>query len=401
MRANPGGEIDPQDVVGRDPFIKGLWGTLERQSVVLVAERRMGKSCVIKKMRKEDSGKHLAFYADLEGLDTPIDFAEHVFRDVREHLSAWQWAASGTRVLLNRLAGVEIAKVGKFPPALKSHWRALLEAIVSDLVKHHDRPVIFFWDELPLMLQKIKVNSGEKAAMEVLDVLRFLRQTHSKLRMVYTGSIGLHHVLSELKEAGHTNDATNDMRTVELLPLSEEDAQLLACELIRGEQLACADERTTAESLAHETDCIPFYVHHVVAAMRDRGTSASADLARQVVNEFLVHAQDPWHLEHYRSRLEEYYGKERVPVVLYLLDELAVGETVSFDSLLGQLGAHFGREEGETARQILGGDREPLHRLLELLQKDHYLVQRGEDGTYRFRFPLIKRWWRLNRNLSC
>ena len=53
MRANPGGEIDPADVLGRGPLIQGIWRVLERQSLELTAERRIGKSSVIKKMTVE------------------------------------------------------------------------------------------------------------------------------------------------------------------------------------------------------------------------------------------------------------------------------------------------------------------------------------------------------------
>ena len=35
---------------------------------------------------------------------------------------------------------------------------------------------------------------------------------------------------------------------------------------------------------------------------------------------------------------------------------------------------------------------------LVLLQRDHYVIQQP-DGTYRFRFPLIQRSWRLQRGL--
>ena len=48
MRANPGGEISPDEVIGRDDFIDQLWGTLQQQSVLLVSERRFGKTTVIK-----------------------------------------------------------------------------------------------------------------------------------------------------------------------------------------------------------------------------------------------------------------------------------------------------------------------------------------------------------------
>jgi hypothetical protein len=33
--------------------------------------------------------------------------------------------------------------------------------------------------------------------------------------------------------------------------------------------------------------------------------------------------------------------------------------------------------------------------VLTLLQRDHYIIQHT-DGAYRFSFPLVKRWWRLD-----
>ena len=61
MRANPGGEIAPEEVVGRNRLIRQLWQTLDRQSVILTAERRMGKSCVAKKMVAENPFNQLLF----------------------------------------------------------------------------------------------------------------------------------------------------------------------------------------------------------------------------------------------------------------------------------------------------------------------------------------------------
>ena len=43
-------------------------------------------------------------------------------------------------------------------------------------------------------------------------------------------------------------------------------------------------------------------------------------------------------------------------------------------------------------------DRDDLLRLLRLMDADHYL-SRDTDGGYRFRFPLIGRWWKLDRGL--
>lgn len=44
MRPIIGGYVPPDRVVGRDHFIQKMWKTLEDQSIVLVAERRIGKT---------------------------------------------------------------------------------------------------------------------------------------------------------------------------------------------------------------------------------------------------------------------------------------------------------------------------------------------------------------------
>ncbi|WP_295393206.1 hypothetical protein [uncultured Thiodictyon sp.] len=43
-------------------------------------------------------------------------------------------------------------------------------------------------------------------------------------------------------------------------------------------------------------------------------------------------------------------------------------------------------------------DRDRLIELLRLMEQDHYLA-RDTVGNYRFRFPLLQRWWRLARGL--
>ena len=73
MKANPGGYIPPEDVIGRDELIQRLWRILERQSLVLCSERRMGKTSIIKKMIAEaPKDKFLPIYRDLEGVKTPL-----------------------------------------------------------------------------------------------------------------------------------------------------------------------------------------------------------------------------------------------------------------------------------------------------------------------------------------
>ena len=169
MKANPGGQLAPSEVVGRDQLIAQLWDILERQSVVLTSERRIGKTQMVKKMKAEASEDVLAIFRDLESVRTPLEFVELVFRDVEEFLSRKARTASRTRQLLQQLAETEVGGVVKFPKSVAPHWKTLLERTIEDLVEHQERPIVFFWDEVPYMLFNIKRgDGGEEAAMEVL-----------------------------------------------------------------------------------------------------------------------------------------------------------------------------------------------------------------------------------------
>lgn len=53
MKANPGGQIGLKEVVGRDEVIEQIWDTLEQQSIIMNAERLIGKTTIIKKLNQE------------------------------------------------------------------------------------------------------------------------------------------------------------------------------------------------------------------------------------------------------------------------------------------------------------------------------------------------------------
>jgi hypothetical protein len=386
MKANPGGQLAADDVIGRRKLIDRLWRALERQSVVLSAERRIGKTTIMLKMMGEAPKNKLVIYRDLEAIRTPQEFVETVLRDVEDHLSLKQKTAVGTRRLLSGLAGVEIASVVKLPPAAAQQWKTVLAKIVEDLVGQQEREVIFFWDEVPLMLHNVKRTSGEPAAMEVLDMLRSLRQTHPTLRMIFTGSIGLHNVLGSLRKAGYANDPTNDMLTEEVPPLSHADAVDLAGRILAGERIQAKDAPVVAEEIARATDGFPFFIHHVVDVMAGRGEEVTVKTVEEIIEASLTDPQDRWHLRYYRERLDIYYLPEERPLALGMLDVLAFADgPLSFDDLFNLLKAHVATEDQEGARDVL-----------TLLMRDHYVLQ-GADGAYRFRFSLIRRMWRLHR----
>ena len=358
--------------------------------MVITAERRIGKTTVIKKMSREPKAGWVPVYQDLERCHTAGEFAMTVYKEIHQFLSQKGKATRRVKELLGALGGVEIGGVVKLPEKAPLPWKDVLTQAVEDLIHENDATgtkLLFLWDEMPFMLANIRDREGEKTAMEVLDLLRALRQTHGTLRMVITGSIGLHHVLASLREKNYVNSPVNDMAPIDVPPLLEDDAILLARLLIKGEGLDSTDLEAAAATIASEADCFPFYIHHIVKALKIRERGATPENVKQVVTAQLVEANDPWELLHYRVRIPTYYPKDKATVML-VLDELAVRtEAASFSELLARL------KSGSTF-----DDRERLLHLLSLMERDHYL-KREDNGHYRFRFPLIRRWWVINRGL--
>ncbi|MDG4561144.1 MAG: ATP-binding protein [Candidatus Competibacter sp.] len=396
MKANPGGYVSPENVVGRDRFINDLWQILERQSLLLTAERRMGKTSIINKMKAQPSAGVVVRYRDVGAFSNPIEFVERVAEDVITHLTTLRRAAKRFEALLSSLGGTRIGGLIQLPKAVEHHWKVLLENALTDLAEHGNQRVILCWDELPWMLQKIARSQGQAVVVDLLDTLRGLRQTHANLRMVYTGSIGLRHVITALADDGYVNSPVNDMRVIEVPPLDLSDAEDLARALLQGEGLVGDPLDETAAVIVKLVDAIPFYIHHMVAALKVRGQTVTPTMAEEACAEAL--ANDPgWDLEHFRERLGEYYG-ERAVVVRAVLDQLADNEPLGLDQLHERQKTTLSPDNG-FARRIVEGDREALRTLLKLVQRDHYLRQQP-DGCYLYRFDLIRRWWRLDRGFA-
>ena len=394
MKANPGGIISPNEVLGRDRLIERLWKTLEQQSVILVAERRMGKTSVIKKMAAEHTKGNLVIFMDVEAVSRIDEFMELLVSAFSAQ-SNTQKATEWLKYARSTMSGFEVAGV-KIPGIKVPPWKTLLERLFKELIQTANCPVIFIWDEFPWMLQKITRNEGHSTVVDLLDLLRSMRQTHQQLRVIYTGSIGLHHVVTSLHDEGYIHAPTNDMRTIELPPLEPQDATTLASSLLKGERLSSEHDQDSAELITRLVEGVPYYIHHVVARLADANQPLTLVSIEEVVTQGLIDPNDPWNLEHYRLRLGEYYG-ERAGLARSILNILAENQPMDLDDLREHLKTDF-QPNNETSRRIVEGDREQLRRLIKLMQRDHYLAQ-DTKGCYGFRFNLIHRWWRLDLGL--
>lgn len=130
-------------------------------------------------------------------------------------------------------------------------------------------------------------------------------------------------------------------------------------------------------------------MQHVVDRLANWQGAIEAKTIKDIVSNYLCDAQDPLDMRYFQERIKTYYLREEVSLAYGLLDILST-ETVaiSFSNLANKL-----------ASRMAVHDLEAIRNMVELLQLDHY-IQQNPGGGYAFRFPLIQRYWKLNRGLG-
>lgn len=389
MKPNPGGQLAAENIIGRDELIADMWSILEGRSIYMNDLRRVGKTMILDKMKAKLPRGWLAIKRDLGGCHTAAEFATRAYRDSNEVLSGKQRALRRMEDLLGKLKGTEIAGVLKFPDGSPIPWKEILTRTFADLEEHlqqSDQHFVFLWDEVPFLLDNVSKREGPAVAMEILDTLRALSQDHSRVRLVLTGSVGLHHVLAALRAKGYVNSPLNQMERIAPGPLAPTDAAQLALELLRGANLLCPEPEGCAQPLAEAVGNVAFYIHKLVSRLPKR-MEINPALIDEVLQKEITHPDNDWDLLHYRTRVQLYYGKDE-SLVLHILDAVAGAEKpLSAEAIRKAVSA-----------SIPFDDMEHLRKLLRLLQQDHYL-DRDAKNHYAFRFALIRRWWRLDRDL--
>ena len=362
---NPGGIVDPMNIVGREAEIHCILGDLARGSGVhQPGERRHGKTSVSRavQVRARERGWTVV-QRSVEGMRTTDAVLEALTTGLTDQLPnmirARAWLKSRADV---KLGGVSV----RAEPTT-------LDDVVVEACEHAPR-VLLILDELPICARALE-QSEPGAGLAFLHSLRRMRQDNAKLTMLCLGSIGFHHVVPSLQ------GALNDLQTRALHPLAEAGARELATRLLKSTDIPLGIRRDLAEPMARLSEGVPFYLHHLADGCDRRACRSeplSGDDVTRMVDDAITDPDDPWDLKHYVTRLPDYYGAE-APAAAAILDHVA--QTPSDRHAI---------ETGLTAQsdEIAAADAIGL---LGRLEQDHYLV--NEAGRRRFRSELVRRAW--------
>jgi len=381
---NLGGPVDPASHVGHGVEYDEAQAALSGGGCVLTGDRRMGKTSLLAKLEADLSAVgHVVVRVSGERSD-PATFGDDLLHALQRHsvlrdeLTRWQVKVDvgygGIRFVRDPDRGPVRA-----PPDTDD----LLAWAAGRVGRAVGRRLVVMIDEVSVLVGTLEQQAQGRGA-GLLHDLRRARQEIPGLAIVLSGSIGLHHVVTDAT-------ALNDIPKVRVGPLARPDAEELAFRLLAGAELAATDPAAVAAAMAEATDGIAFYLHHLAHAARRLGRAVEPGDAERLVTGALLDVDDRWNLGHYLARIKPYYGPDE-PLALALLDLAADGDARTVDEL-ARLVAAVEVDPRPT--------RDDVARVTESLAADHYLtvVPAQLPPTYGFSSSLLLRAWRVRRHL--
>lgn len=327
-------------------------------------------------LREAPCEGYLFVYINTESVEDPEHFFVRVLKEIERsgvidsRLDRLTRAKTMLTDLLQR-----INKIG--PIALNSIEGQAPSALFSELLDKLDlesERLVLMIDEFPSTVANIVKKHGADAAVRFLQLNRTIRQAPgSKVQMIYTGSIGLPALVSNLEASA----AVNDLANFEVPPLTREEATNLCAQLFEREKIAISPPL-----IQHLLDQVgwlmPFFVQLAVGETIEGyyGQGGTA-LTKADINEAIERSaslRSNTHFESYYQRITTAFSQEESSFAHQILRQIAHEASVAVSEALG------GGEEAGRRRFVLNS-----------LVLDGYLYQ--GDGQLRFQSPILRKWW--------
>ena len=396
-----GAPVDPVDLKFRGAFLEELWQTLCTQHVVLTAPRRTGKTSVMDHLRDQSEHGFSVISINVQDLTHPADFFQALldaFHDAHPDFLRDQ-VAKGWGLVSDILRKVDEIDVGGFKLALRrsdpewnKNWRQHGDRLLAQ-ARGTGRPILFIVDEFPDMLLNL-ARENEPLLRMFLAWFRTQRlrpaPARDPIRWLVGGSVNLGGTLDSLGLV----DLINDLEDIPLPPLTDEDVEAFLNDMLGGRGVPF-DEGVAPRLVARLGRPIPLFMQMATQDLyrlwkRERRKIVASDVDA-VFEAMIVSSGARTRLQHFHSRIRQYYGNTYGSIAHSLLGQISVSEK--------GLGRKILLQETERLLADLGLElptherRQLFNRIMLDLENDFY-VEEVEPGVYDFAGGVLKLWWR-------
>jgi hypothetical protein len=368
---------------------------------LLIAQRRMGKTSLMKETARELATRYLAVFIDLQKCSSAPDAIVELSLALHPYQPLWKKLTGVFGNVVERVrANVESVDLGEIGLKLRADLVGEWQRKGDDLMRvlaNSETPVLLLVDEAPILVNRIlkgpnyRITPDRRREADLF--LSWLRDNsirhQDKIRIVLSGSIGLEPILRQ----GRLSATLNNFEPFELKPWDEQTACGCLEALAAGYKLEFEPgaPKKMVEMLGC---CIPHHVQmffrhaHDWCVRQNRKNISNQDV-ETIYNTELLSIRGHAELTHYEERLKMVLGEEIFPMALELLTETAVvGYLTAEATAILSHGFEFGSMSLDEAQR----------EILEILEHDGY-IERNND-RYRFVSKLLRDWWKARHEFG-
>jgi len=346
-------------------------------SIYLSAPRRVGKTSILKHLEEFPRENYYFIYVITESVDNTNDFFKVIFEEVikSDAIKKLEQISTSIKSAISSVVGrvKSIYKVELREEGESDYYEILLE-LLSHIKAEYGRVVIMI-DEFPQTIQNILDKEDNKAAESFIQRNRELRHhkhLQDKINFIYTGSVSLFPMVEKVTPL----TSINDLRTVEVNPLTYEDAMDFINLLMENEQFSL-NKDLTDYILKKVSWLIPFHLQLIQQEVVDVYESTGfvdRDSIDQAYEQ-IIHTRNKPQFEPYFSRLAKIFKGTEHDFTLEVLTYIAQNETINKQVLFDKsVKYHI----------------DDINNIMNILEGDGYLFKTA--GDYRYTSPILQAW---------
>jgi len=367
---------------------------LKKDSVLLIAPRRFGKTSIMKKVEKglldEDE---ICVFLEVEDVYSPQRFLSEMVMALVENekikkktklISAlekgFEWFKENIEELETPVFKAKLRS--KIEADLREDWMEKSKQIF-EIVSGTEANFYFIIDEFPIAIKNMVPGEAEK----FLHWFRKLRQVTKNLKFVVGGSVSIDRVVRDIGGVS----TINDFKRIRIGGFQKKVA-LSAIEKVFGEEGWHYEDSLGKKILACTGEVyIPYFVAIMLSSIKEekdlRGIEINEELIEKVYNHRILSNEGKHYFEHYSQRLCVFYkGKDGMEekAARAILRKVCSVDYYPVDLAFGIF---------KYVTEI--DDYEKFIDLIADLSNDFYIEHDPKKGL-KFYSKMLRDWWMVN-----
>jgi len=392
-----GAPVRDRDFVDRSREVKEILKALKRDSILLIAPRRFGKTSIMREVEKKlRNDGFLCVYLDVSYVSSPrefiIELADAIFESVddekgKKFVEKIKNCFRKLKETLGNIEELDVSTTGfkiKFREGLKKeidakNWIEKGNELIKSLrdITTEGFACIAV-DEISECVVNINNKSNEDAR-KFIQWLRHVRQSVDYLRFLFGGSISFDRIVKNVGSLSWIND----LRRVVVGGFSKSDA-------VKMIERAFKEEKWDYDAKIAEKilECIgepyvPYFISVMLSVIaHEEKINLNDETVEKIYTRRVLGTYGRGYFDYYRQRLKTYGQMSKAA-------EEILRETCKVDKYPINLAF-------DIFRRTTGlDDYEKFLDLIHDLENDFYIVV--EDREYiKFQLKILRDWWRVN-----